>query len=120
MAHRLVLLAIATGLAAGPALAVQAEETTVIGRPVANTILVSYADLDLSLSDDVGILRQRVSGAARRLCFDGNYDSLAVVLDERRCFHTARADGYRQIDRAAMQVARNDVAGGQVAILLRR
>ncbi|WP_091739650.1 UrcA family protein [Phenylobacterium immobile] len=91
-----VLTAAAALCLAAPAFAQAVNEVTVMGhyagqgeKPMSISRVVSYADLDLSRSKDMDILKQRVRYTARRICAElGEAPTNQANLD-RSCQDTA-------------------------------
>lgn len=64
------------------------------------TARVSFADLNLSSAAGQKELRERIGRAAADVCFfSSGTVSLYQYIAERGCFRTARADGFRQMER---------------------
>jgi UrcA family protein len=62
---------------------------------------VGFADLDLSSDAGVRMLQTRVDAAAQRLCDEDGVQPLAQKLAQKKCFNTAHANGFKQIERIA-------------------
>jgi len=58
-------------------------------------VRVSYADLDLTNTEDVAVLNERLAHALRRACRTQVSDGITIVDDH--CMETGLADGARVI-----------------------
>ena len=64
--------------------------------PVAHTTTVAYGDLNLANASGRSTLEQRISYAARSVCYNGTHD-VASQLTYDRCVKAAKADAKAQI-----------------------
>ena len=72
------------------------------------TATVSFSDLDLSNSDGIETLHQRISRAARRVCGPSDYrqaGSLRLAAANKACYNDAVAQGMSQLDNVQMAAA---------------
>ncbi|MCJ7421923.1 UrcA family protein [Sphingomicrobium astaxanthinifaciens] len=99
MVKFLPLLA-ATGLAASllGAAALAEKPVTIIAEADAPRATVYIGDLEPSSDAGRDAIRARVRSAARDLCGPHGRQSIEIWSDRRRCYATARNDGYRQAD----------------------
>lgn len=107
--RRCSALALLAGLAAASA---AAEPPVIVeGRAQPDSIVVSYADLNIGSAAGRATLEGRVRGAARTLCLSHVVEPLDVTLDRRRCYRGAIADAGRQIDQAVTRLNGTRLAG---------
>jgi UrcA family protein len=64
--------------------------------PVAHTTTVAYGDLNLANASGRSTLEQRITYAARSVCFNGGHD-VASKLTYDRCVKAAKADAKAQV-----------------------
>jgi UrcA family protein len=72
------------------------------------TVTVSLSDLDLSKSEGIETLHQRISRAARRVCGPSDYrqaGSFRLAAANKACYNDAVAEGMSQIDNVQMAAA---------------
>jgi len=66
------------------------------------SVVVQFADLDLSRSEGVAVLYQRLRGAARTLCEPLNARDLEMQMNFRTCLQSAISAAVADIDRDAL------------------
>lgn len=86
-------------LSLGSSAAFAQPPVIISGEPLPS-VRVSYADLDLSRSAAVNLLRLRVRAAARSLCIDGTRNPLTIQMKDRACYVAAVDAADRDIEKA--------------------
>lgn len=98
MTKTIALILIASGLGMGVA---SAQPPVTVYGSSAPTARVSYDDINLASAQGVRKLQNRVRSAASDLCLEPTKEDLKVSSARTKCYRTATADGFAQIDRLA-------------------
>ncbi|WP_265569821.1 UrcA family protein [Sphingomicrobium nitratireducens] len=109
MKKTLTMLAGASLLISGNAMAMQADPVIVEGES-APIVEVSYADLDLTEASDFSALKGRVANAIEIVCSSADHQSVREGGFDQ-CRSDATADAKRQLQFARMQDKLSKYAG---------
>ena len=94
------------------------EPITVTG---ADSVRVSYADLNLGSSSGLATLEGRVRRAAKKLCVDRRVDDLDREMAGRACVAAALASAKPQIEQAVAHTGETRLASAKgITVTLRR
>ena len=93
----------------------KADPVIVTASP-APIAIVSSAGLDLNSPVGLARLRTRVKAAAAELCLANDVEPLDTRLARTKCYRTAVADGYRQLD--DLTADKSAASMGAAAVLL--
>lgn len=105
--HRVVLACVLASLAvaaSAPALAA--------GKPITQSMVVRFYDLNLALPDDVSELYTRINRAARRVCQGNPIHSFTERADFERCREVAVGEAVRKVGNQQL-IALHDTRQGK-------
>ncbi|MBI2993911.1 MAG: UrcA family protein [Gammaproteobacteria bacterium] len=110
---RLLLIAVAAIAAVlGAAGTVAGDDRLPAARNMkARTVIVNYADLDLSKEAGIVTLYRRLNTAARQVCGNRDLRRLEEVKDWKRCNKTALEGAIDQVGNARLTALHEEKAG---------